>query len=115
MTRKIMLFILTLAAFLMACNEEIHYTGDLVVTSGTVTSIDGVPISQISVGLFDISELQEPFAFPNHALSEKKFVQGKIEFKGINPGNYVVCRIYTDGFKTVQVKAGQTSTINLFD
>ena len=114
MKRRIVSFILAVA-FLMSCNEEIHYTGNLVVTSGTVTSIDGVPISQISVGLFDISELQEPFAFPNHALSEKKFVQGKIEFKGINPGNYVVCRIYTDGFKTVQVKAGQTSTINLFD
>jgi len=112
MRKIVQLFLL--ATLLLSCKEEMQYTGDLVVSSGGKTTIGSTPIGDIEVGLFDISELQEPFAYPDHALEIKSFVGGKIEFKGLNPGNYVVARIYADDLKPVQVRVGQTTTLELF-
>ena len=115
MKRKTLLFFLL--TLLFSCkDEEIQYTGNLVVSAGELTSFNGTPIGRLSVGLFDIGELQQPFANPDHALETKSFSGSKIEFKGINPG-YVVAIIYSDDdtYKTVQVKAGQTTTLDFFD
>lgn len=99
---------------LISCSK-IPYTGNLVLNAGTVTTIGGRPIEQYSVGLFDISVLQQPFADPQFAIETKSFWNGRIEFEDINLGNYAVAIIYSEEFKTVQVKVGQTTTVDFFE
>ncbi len=102
--------------FVSCDSDETMYTGDITVTSFGVTSVDGTPIDQLNVGLFDINVLVTNRFFPDEAISMKLFSQGKVEFKGLNPGNYVVALISSNGFrKTVQVTVGKSVTVDLFN
>jgi hypothetical protein len=108
--------LLIFGLLLTSCdNDETLYTGDIIVTSIDVTTVDGTPIGQLNVGLFDINVLVTNRFFPDEAISMKAFGQGKVEFKGLNPGNYVVALIESNGFrKTVQVTVGKSVTVDLF-
>lgn len=114
--KKQLWLLLILGLLVVSCDDEILYTGDVTVTSIGVTAVDGVPIDQLKVGLFDINVLVTNRFSMDEAISTKLFVEGKVEFKGLNPGNYVVALISSDGFrKTVQVNVGKSVAVDLFD
>ena len=116
MKRQLGIFLI-FGLFLVSCDkDETLYTGDIVVTSFGVTTVDGTPISQSYVGLFDINVLVTNRFFPDEAISMKVFNPDKVEFKGLNPGNYVVALISSNGFrKTVQVTVGKSVIVDLFN
>ena len=100
----------------MSCDEEdIVDTGNIVVVSGDVTAVDQIPIGQLRVGLFDISVLLTNRFSNTEAIGTGYFYQGKVEFKEILPGNYVVALISSTNFRqAVQVTAGESVTADLF-
>ncbi|MGF1637421.1 MAG: hypothetical protein ACFCUU_10130 [Cyclobacteriaceae bacterium] len=113
-------FRLILVLFLASCNsqDEFLYTGDLTVTSGRVKGYFSVPIEDYTIGLFDINALQTNKYDRRDAIALGKFVEGKVEFNDINVGNYVVALASTffhPPRKTIQIQAGRTTTIDLFD
>ena len=104
--RKIRLLILILF-IAISCKDDTQYTGNLVVTGSDRT--------ENSVGLFDIGVLYNGQTWPEYALAIKTMTNGRVEFDNLNPGNYVIAIIYSDDPKAVQVRVGQTTTIDLFD
>jgi hypothetical protein len=109
--------LLILGLIFVSCDsDETLFTGDITVTSVGVTNVDGTPIDQLNVGLFDINVLVTNRFFSDEAISMKVFNEGKVEFRGLNPGNYVVALISSNGFrKTVQVTVGKSVTVDLFN
>jgi hypothetical protein len=103
-------------ALFISCQEEIKYTGNLTVTYGAVQTVDGIPIREVTVGLFDPTIMESTFAYSRYAIKTNKFISGSAKFEGMNPGNYVVAVInsHQSYYKVVQIKAGQTTSINLF-
>lgn len=102
MKSKLSLLIAVAVIFSSCQEEEVRYTGTLVVTSGNVENVSGTPIHLVSVDVY--SENIGP-------LYQGTFFAGKVKFE-VNPGNYVVRAMgYT---KPVQVRVGHTSTIDIF-
>jgi len=119
MKKIILLF--ALIPFLFSCQKEkeltVDFTGDLTIITGGATTYLGDPIKDFQVGLFDQSILNETFFSEKGALYRGYFnSSGFIQFKDVNLGNYVVAFVGTAKnhvYKTVQVKAGQSITIDL--
>lgn len=118
MTRTIGMFVI-LAVFGMACDDDTTYTtytGDIVVISDGVTTVNGTPVDDLLVGVFDMNVLVTTRYFLDEAIVTSQFKGGKIKFENLNMGNYVVVVLDQAGFRqTVQVKAGKTITVNIFD
>lgn len=115
MTRTIGMFVI-LAVFGMACDDDTTYTGDIVVISDGVTTVNGTPVDDLLVGVFDMNVLVTTRYFMDEAIVTSQFKGGKIKFENLNMGNYVVVVFNQTGFRqTVQVKAGKTITVNIFD
>jgi len=99
-------FLFLILILTVSCTEdEVQCTGELMVTY--FAEREG------SIGLFDISSLHEGTYWPRYALEIKETSNGSVEFKDLNPGNYVVGFIYSDDPKVVQIKIGQTTVIDL--
>ncbi len=102
-----------------SCSKDtnISFTGDLTVDAGATTGYyvgnSLISIDQATIGLYDPSVLTSRNWYSD-AIAILMFSQGKLTFKGINFGNYVVST--TDGAfrKVVQVKAGATTTVKIF-
>ncbi|MFC7772542.1 FimB/Mfa2 family fimbrial subunit [Flavobacterium sp. GCM10027622] len=94
-------------------NNDIQYTGDLVVSAYGVTEVDGKPIDNLHVGVFDINS---EIYWYNYAIATERFDQGQVKFKDLNPGNYTVVLMENSNghHKIVQVKVGKTTKLNLF-
>ena len=71
----------------------------------------------MTVGLFDINVLETNRYWASEAILIRTFNEEKLEFKEINTGNYVVALTSSNRSfsKTVQIKAGKSITIDLFD
>lgn len=105
-----------LALLGMACDDDTTYTGDIVVISDGVTTVNGTPVGDLLVGVFDMNVLVTNSYFMDEAILTRQFKGGKIRFENLNMGNYVVVLLDQTGFRrTVQVKAGKTITVNIFD
>jgi hypothetical protein len=100
----------------VSCDKNDMYTGEISVTAGAVTEVDGIPIGQVSVGVFDINALWTNGFSRDEALAVGNFIQGTARFSGLNPGNYVVALITSNSYRqAVQVTPGATVTVNVFN
>ena len=108
MTLKKIRFLILILVLAISCKEdEVQYTGNLIVTDSAKRDE--------AIGLFDIGVLYDGKTWPKYALEVKETHNGSAEFLDLNPGNYAVGFIYSDDSKVVQVKIGQTTTIDLFE
>lgn len=118
--KSIHFIIISLGLALLSCSNDdddvVVHTGNLIVTSVGANIVNGKPVNQLTVGLFDISASVTNDYFGRYALYTKDFNdQGTVEFEGLNPGNYVVAIISMSSYrKTAQVNVGKTTTVNIF-
>jgi TctA family transporter len=111
--KKLLAILLISGLSLVSCNDD-EITGEIIVTAGRLTGYDGTPIGLLNVGLFDMNVLVTNRFFHNEAISTEVFIQGRVEFKEVNPGNYVVALVPSGGLRqTVQVRAGKSVTVDL--
>jgi hypothetical protein len=102
--------------FLSCCSKDVNYTGSLTVTAkGLKSYCTQCSLDTYQIGLFDPSSLQVRSFDTSNALYFYKFNNDStVQFTNINFGNYVVAALYTGRYKVVQVKAGQTKTLDFF-
>lgn len=116
----VFVFILTL--FSCKTNDELDLTGNLTVTSGGATIYDNEDIESYRVGLYDMSVLNSAYFSEKEALYQGHFVKeigSIVQFKNINPGNYVIAFVNTSKnagvYKTVQVISNRTAIVDLLN
>lgn len=120
---KIFLRLLIITLLLIGCrkDEEYFYTGDLtVVTNQTI--INGQNITNIQLGLFDMRFYDQPanFLSGREALYTERFNGQQLTFEDVNSGNYFVAALRPNETsssyrRVIQIKAGQTVTLNFFN
>ncbi|MBX7126413.1 MAG: hypothetical protein K1X47_12035 [Cyclobacteriaceae bacterium] len=109
------LLIVALLPFTWSCSKDPALTGTLVATRGQSTfTPNGTPIRDANIGLFDVNVLTTGRTYPSEAIASSVFLTTSIEFNDLNPGNYVLAELYSNTYRTVQVKAGQKTTVLLF-
>lgn len=57
-----------LALLGMACDDDTTYTGDIVVISDGVTTVNGTPVGDLLVGVFDMNVLVTNSYFADEAI-----------------------------------------------
>ncbi len=116
--KKLFGLLIVLSMLNGACTkDEFTITGSLKVTTFGRTQVGGIPIDDLTIGLFDISAQVTNTYSSKDVIEEQEIVGGQVLFENINYGNYVVTLItFGNSYrKAVQIRAGELTTVNLFD
>lgn len=121
---KKILLLFGIISLLFSCQKDeelqVDLTGNLTVTVGGATTYKGDDIESYRVGLYDMSILNSDYFSEKEALYQGHFVKeigSIVQFKDINPGNYVIAFVNTSksggDYKTTQVISNKTTIVDL--
>ncbi len=114
--RKILYILAIFLSF--SCSDKVEPLGNLEMTVEKVVSVNGIPYEELQIGIFPTESLITKDFSAQAAIMYQKLVNGKVRFEGLLPDTYNVGLIVTyypqpASHKLVQVKPGQTVTIEL--
>jgi hypothetical protein len=118
--KKISLTLIISLLGLFGCGDDAELLGKLEMTVKEVVSVNGVPYSEIEIGIFPTESLITNDYSKSGAISYKKLANGKVNFDNLLPDTYNVGIIVTEypqpgSHKLVQIKPGQLTKVELLD
>ena len=115
---KTKLKILAIAFLVFGCDEEVELLGNIEVAVEKVYSLDGILYEDLKIGVFPTESLVTGDFGQTDAIVFSEIENETVRFDALVPGTYVVGVVksympYTK--RTIQVKPGQTTYIDLIE